>query len=435
MNECTELVSYRYEDCGHVRPSVKCPEAFSWAVDNDLELPCDHMDLFSNPICGHELQGECHQIKLIRAWDPWANTNAKRPICSEYVYGHDEENGVILAYSVDEEDLSFKLSPPKGIMEQSLACQVVFNVKRACGHSVVTTCSKAYWKTYKQCDNLVAVECPKPDCRFQINMPCRDFTAKQLSGKPFVCKNKVDKLCQKCHMNKVKIECSKVAIECLREVSARLDCGHEVSWECGSEEDPRLNAASCQQCVHPKWEELISKDSDLCVDDNKVLMAQIITRIEQTTAEYSKELELTIFDEEKASFVCNLTNHINCRPIIVSRYFESSKSAGDKLALPKTRSLIDIGYYDFVFMQIENKLGDGNKFEQAPTIYGRGCELNILSNKALTECKPNDEGLIHLLIGAAFRFRACDYSSQPFCSSLNKKGNIFGIQLVSKIYF
>lgn len=425
VNECTELISYRYEECGHVRSSVKCSEAFSWAVDNELEPPCDHLDFCRNPICGHELQGKCHQVKLIRDWNPWTGSTVVKPTCNEYVYGHDEENGVILAYSVDEKDFTLKLSAPKGVTEQSLECPVLFNVNRICGHSFLTTCSKAYWQTYKQCDILVPVECPKPDCRFIRKMPCRDFVAKQLSGKPFVCKNKVDRLCQKCQINKVKVECSKVTVECHDQVSVRLDCGHESSWECGSDEDPRLNAVSCQQCVYPKWEELIANESDLIVDDNKILMAQIITRIEQTIAEYSQDLELTIFDEEKKSFTCQLTNHINCRPIIVSRYFESSKSAGDTLALPKTCSLIDIGYYDFVFTQIEKtyKLGDENKFELMPTVYGRGCELTVLNDKALTKCKPDDEGLIHILVGAAFRFQTCEYSSRPFCSSLNKKGN------------
>ena len=156
-NECSELVSYRYDECQHIRPNVKCPVAFSWAADNEKESPCEQLVDFCNPICGHDSKGKCHEVKRIRDWIPWTKDLMVRPKCSQYVYGHDEENKVILAYSVDEKDFNFKLNGPKGTTEQSFQCQVLFNVTRKCGHAFVTTCSKVYWQTYEPCAAFVSI--------------------------------------------------------------------------------------------------------------------------------------------------------------------------------------------------------------------------------------------------------------------------------------
>ena len=231
----------------------------------------------------------------------------------------------------------------------------------------------------------------------------------------------MDKLCQKCHINRVHIECSKQTIECERPVTVVLGCGHETSWVCGTDDDPRLNPVSCQPCVYPKWEELIKSD-DYSIDENQVLMAQIITKIEKNVSEYSNELELNIFDEEKDSFLRHLNNHIECRPNIVRRYFENAKCTGATLSMPWTSSLIDMGFYEFVFTQVDNTRGL-EKFEQKPTLYGKGYDLTVLSDKALAKCKPNVKGLIHILIGCAFKFNTCEFSS-PFCAPNGKKGTI-----------
>jgi hypothetical protein len=78
--------------------------AFSWAAENELESPCEQLVDFCNPICGHDSKGKCHEVKLICDWSPWTEDSIVKPKCSQYVYGHDEENKVILAYSVDEKD-------------------------------------------------------------------------------------------------------------------------------------------------------------------------------------------------------------------------------------------------------------------------------------------------------------------------------------------
>lgn len=120
-------------------------------------------------------------------------------------------------------------------------------------------------------------------------MVCTDHIAMQRSGKCFVCNHKVDRLCQKCQINKVHIECSKQTIECESKVSVVLGCGHETSWVWWTDNDPRLNPVSCEPCVYPKWEELI-KSIGSSTEENKVLMAQIITKIKKNVSEYSKDL-------------------------------------------------------------------------------------------------------------------------------------------------
>ena len=106
-------------------------------------------------------------------------------------------------------------------------------------------------------------------------LPCHVYAADQRAGKANVCKNIVQKICQKCQMNKVQVECFQVVVDCNMEVSAKLECGHEVTWNCGSEEDPRQNPLQCQPCIYPKWINLINSESSV---QNNIKSIQSISK-------------------------------------------------------------------------------------------------------------------------------------------------------------
>jgi hypothetical protein len=101
LTNCTQLVSYKYLACGHVRPNVACSTAFSWAADNDLEAECEQSVSFKNPVCGHEATGRCFEIDLIKEWQPWSGK--VKPAIKEYVWRHDQDNEPINGYSMKEE--------------------------------------------------------------------------------------------------------------------------------------------------------------------------------------------------------------------------------------------------------------------------------------------------------------------------------------------
>ena len=115
LKDCRELVSYRYV-CDHIRTDVPCSIAFSWSADNELELPCEQVTAFKNPICEHQGSAPCFEIELMRKWNPW--TSKIKPIIKEYVKKHDGDNEAILAHTMIE-NLTMKLDqPPKGVFKK-----------------------------------------------------------------------------------------------------------------------------------------------------------------------------------------------------------------------------------------------------------------------------------------------------------------------------
>ena len=411
IKACTDLVSYRYNACGHIRNNVECKLAFSWAADNDKAVPCNKIDNFENPVCGHKGSAPCFEIDLIRNWKPWAKQ--EKPKINEFVSGLDENKESVIAYSMVEEKLKIE-KIPRGVAQKSLNCSVQFIVDMKCGHAIVTKCSNAYWGTNLSCEDPVSIECPKADCKYVRTLSCNANAAEQRAGKVYVCKNLVQKICQRCNISKVPTECFQVVVHCNSEVSTKLLCGHEVTWTCGSEEDPRQNPLDCQPCIYPYWEKFI--DSAASVEDNSKLMNKIYYETIKSfgnLAEVKNNVELPLPD---------LNEHIKSQKLIMKTYFEAAKSTKLKLDKPDG-SLVDSKFYKKVFSQVDKKFElKGNiYFEPIDTVYGRGCELTSLNRAALNKCKPDSEGLIRILVGVAFKHRVLA-SGPPFCLNLNNKG-------------
>lgn len=396
-----------------------------WAADEDRAQLCEHLiNNFISPICGHNTKAICFETDILLDWKPWAHQ--KKPELTKYVTNMNELNEPIIAYSINEADLkSINLSLPQAVTKSSLECQVEFSIHRTCGHTLITTCSKAYSRTYPLCRDFVPVECLKNDCKHVRNVECHIYASERRSGRPFICEQPVLKRCEKCNVNKLEVACCKAAIDCHSEAHATLLCGHEVAWLCGSDQDPRLNPKECQACVYPLWEKLIGEDTKLDVE--KALMTQALENITNILDCFEKGEFRTMENED---FDLNLINHVKCRAQIVGRYVESAKRTAKKITVPKNNSLCDIKFYELVFIQVE---ADRKSclFEQKPTKYGRGYELTRLSKCALNRCKPDEDGNILVMVGAVFRFNASSYSP-PFCASLNNKGVFI---FLSSIYF
>ena len=123
INNCSELVTYQYKACGHTRSNIKCSVAFSWAEDNDLALPCDHLTNFNSPLCGHILTDKCHVRDLMHDWSPWVDQ--VKPATTEYVARLDENKQSVIGYSINEKDLNFNLVIPEGMNKTSPSSSVL----------------------------------------------------------------------------------------------------------------------------------------------------------------------------------------------------------------------------------------------------------------------------------------------------------------------
>lgn len=409
MSKCTELVSYWYNHCGHLRSGVQCSSAFTWAANNDLELSCEELVCLKSPVCGHDLKIKCYLVDLVKDWNPWVNI--KKPTVTRYVRRLDENKEPIFAYSLNEKDLNFKLTLPNEC--QLSECAAKFNIVRICGHEFESSCSNVYWKSYSPCVEPVTNKCPKIDCGHETKVQCHKYTANKLANKTFYCMNRLEKLCQKCQVNKVEVQCCKALFECHSEVSLVLEgCGHEIVWKCGDDEDPRLNSNRCKFCVYVKWEKLIANSDK--VNENPRLMGKILVDIKKVLLGYDKQAKFV-----DINFLPDLSNHVQCRPIIINRYLENARYNGDLINSPQIHSLVDEKLYEKVFVQVKSV---EDKLEQIPTLYGKGYEMTVLSESALSLCKPDSDGLVNILVGVAFRFNVSAYG-EPFCAAINKKGN------------
>jgi len=403
---CNELVNYLYKHCGHLRIGIKCSEAFSWAANNEKQLKCTEAIEFRNPTCGHLNKALCFEADLMHSWNPWDRNEAAKPKLTEYVINHDEENKPIIAYSMDEKILELK-PPPKEVSKEALICHIPYLLNRKCGHSLLTTCSAVYWQTYSPCEDPVTIECGKADCKYKSSLACHVYETEKRTGKKSVCKNTVSRLCKKCMLNKIDVECFQVVVECNVEVSCTLPCNHEVHWLCGEDEDPREKPANCQSCILTKWERIIK--SNVSVESNQQLIKQIKTKIDKFLADI-----VYINKRQEIPLPTDFGVHDNCRREIMSRYLNNARTNFINISPPEIDSLASLDLYELVFFEVPKKKtkvnNDSFYFEQTDTEYGRGYKLFQLNKSGLQNCEPDSDGLIHIFVGAAFRFNIAPHS-------------------------
>ncbi len=226
----------------------------------------------------------------------------------------------------------------------------------------------------------------------------------------------MQKVCKKCGVNRVEVACCTPAADCHAEVTATLECGHEVSWVCGSDEDPRLKADECQACVYPVWERLIEEKNG--ADEERALINELFVKIENLVDCFEGGEVKKVGEEALRS---SLVSHGECRAQVVRRFLDCERRNGRNITVPKYRSLCDQRLYELVFVEGNGQEEKECLFEQEATLYGRGYALGGLSRAALNRCKPDADGKIRVVVGVAFRFQASPFCP-PFCAALGKKG-------------
>jgi len=301
LTKCTEFVSYRYSSCSHLLSDVLCYDAFNWAEDNDQAPLCKQIVEVANPICGHKTKIQCCQTELIRNWNPWENQT--KPKITEYVIKYDENNEPIIGYSIEEQELNLKQAPID-ISKETLICNSQISINKKCGHSLKTICSEAYWGRNIPCIEPMSIECSQVNCKHIRSITCDSYVAEKREKKTPRCKNILQKLCQKCNLNKVPTKCSQSTVNCNEKSTVVLKCGHEATWLCGSDDDPRDYPLLCQFCIFPKWKELIENEPspDIELQLRKKLMNQIDTLlkdVEITEQEIFEPRDLEIHTESK----------------------------------------------------------------------------------------------------------------------------------------
>lgn len=69
----------------------------------------------------------------------------------------------------------------------------------------------------------------------------------------------VSKVCKICNVNYVDAWWFQSTVQCNRSVQAVMPCGHEVTWQCGYDADPRgaIPSPQCLGCVSVQWRHYI----------------------------------------------------------------------------------------------------------------------------------------------------------------------------------
>jgi hypothetical protein len=266
---CNALVTFE-KQCGHFMHHIPCHQAFQWTVNGDETEPrCEESTPMVHPACEHIVSAKCWVLEALKEWDIWQiSTINKLPY--DLMTEQANASGELKETLVFEEarlgviDLCY----PSPEVSNLIACKETVVLKRGCSHLARMTCCEAVSRKWRVCTEVVEVICPDEKCGFVKQIPCHNYTAQIESGIPDPCWNIQAKLCNICNINMVEVPCYEKVAQCGREVTAKLSCGHAVSWLCGSDNDPRVletllladekDVRLCKACIRPNWDEELS---------------------------------------------------------------------------------------------------------------------------------------------------------------------------------
>lgn len=399
VGSCVQPVVFR-DVCGHEQPDVPCHLAFKWANDSGEIPPCKHEETVVSPLCEHSLCVPCHLAKPLSQWKPWPHFE---------VDGRNQPWDS-LQLSIDGEDVTCpelshdmpRPAPrPYGIDEAHLRCQFRSVANLACGHSVELSCVDAFialdnW----ECTAEVSERCN--DCGHSQMLQCCVKQQQDRSGIKHRCENMVDKQCNECQVNYVKAACFRNDVRCNMKASVELDCEHEVSWQCGTEVDPRQSG--CRACIRLLWD----TPEKFLEPVTMPALAQMVER------KLPKQLLISsrcdIVDAASDEFVASLLAGLLRGQIEIANTYRDILSESD---VPPTEppTTTDHQWYDAVFMKLEElpeldkiERKVKNSYQLETTRYGFGSRLTLLSEESLNVAFE-EESEITLCVGVAFRHR------------------------------
>lgn len=222
--------------CGHVQ-RMPCSQAFDWS---NRAPNCDEKGTTVSPLCGHEVTLACWKEKRLNSWIPWPNGNPS----SVQLQADITEDGKSQEVTVYKEgNIGVPAPLPLGFPQDALRCVKPAMLVRECGHEIAVACADVFFGKIPKCTAVQDITCQ--ECKHVRKVPCRTQNDK--------CRNKVDKRCGVCNIADHSVECYAEAKCHNTNVSAKLGCGHEGKWKCGTDKDPRLGEVPCLGCISDKW--------------------------------------------------------------------------------------------------------------------------------------------------------------------------------------
>ena len=267
-------------------------------------------------------------------------------------------------------------------------------------------------------------------CGIERQLPCSTALQGSLL---FTCREKREKFCSLCKLNNITVPCFVTNGTCDRDCKAKLSCGHEASWVCGKDPDPRLDdAVLCRFCVIPQWEAAVAHEpSEECIEQFRLDIYTKISSLfretmvlEQLNPEADIKPLLAARKKIFNNYLSLLKGDVrfpaaHAPPLFGSAEDFSSYHVVFKDCPMKTKNGEAIKNTDFVLKELYTKLKcmDG-------TIMGRGHLLMQLTNvDALGSCFKLEDEYIKICIGVAYVYK--EYmDSTPFRVTNEKKENM-----------
>uniref|UniRef100_A0A0G4I729 Uncharacterized protein n=1 Tax=Chromera velia CCMP2878 TaxID=1169474 RepID=A0A0G4I729_9ALVE len=466
---CKEQVDF-LRPCSHLRKGLACDDAFLWVEYPNKRDECRDIVETRHPVCGHSIRVQCRLEGVLERWRPWGEREdqgvgeERGPPASlgvlEQVAGRitdplTAEMGVGFVVNASKVTPEVTAFPPelRASDRDLLKCSQKVTLVRECGHEDTDVdCATAFgFIDCGPCRHEEGVECK--ECGGVSTFQCHEL---RRAGHQPRCRLKVKRECTLCRLNKVEVVCHETRAVCSSEVTWVRDCGHQLSWVCGREPDPRaatdMMADSqgpvlpCRECLIPLWknalkmaEESIDKqeqlpsareaEGTLGKDEWEFLqMAAVHAKEELSTIGHVESVEVFDFKHFRSSvqtkkqfFVGRLRAHLDALS-------EASIVREDpsRLVLPPP-SLSDPSClrtsFDLVFEKAQKNTGAAGPssssaaglsasqhFKKQATQWGQATLLSLLSTASVQAEGDgvNAQGELMIVVGAALRHRVKD---------------------------
>ena len=423
--KCAAGVTVRFP-CGHDHTNVPCDEAFAWVADDFATAPnCCERVIIVHPVCGHALEVMCWAAKELQAWNAWP-TGVPEVIVQQVL----DPTGRAVQQNIVASGIAKPAALPAGITAQMLRCthQTTY-LRETCDHTQIVSCSDAFWHNVAPCSDPIDRYCA--DCQHRRVIMCHQKDHNE------PCQNKVPKLCSTCKVNKANIECCKSDIQCARQVKADLWCGHEVTWMCGKELDPRTRGVKavdfCLPCVAPKWDDYIEENipaHDLSLHED--CWRPLRDQVEAKVGSFVKIVNSRVLVSEPQL-------HVDARTRIARSVLDALQTRIPGVELPPSAIFLSAeelksAAYTWVLCRAQGT--DQATMETfrtpAATKFGQGVELEILTEAAVQDlfrAKAGAEGdSVDVCVGVVYSRKYLP-TSDPFVAGSGKK-NIINAQQV-----
>ena len=427
---CNELVDFQYScSYNHIIKNIQCYEAFQWANINhkNIRPKCNQMIDIKHPCCQHDINIPCWINDSIIDW--LQQQSIQYPIFNSIIdnietdtnainnSNNNQNNQITMIDSIDE---GYEFNSYPNHIENYLQCNNNIILIRNCNHKIKLKCYEIFQTKIhltKLCNINIINYCI--NCNNERIITCHQNTSEINSGNITACRNKINKICTICNINKSNVYCYKTNIECQTEVTSILSkCGHSVSWFCGSENDPRTDENyHCRGCNLPLWNEIITYQPK--INDFYIIIDQLLSKI-QNNILFS--LNVNVIEQSMISITNEIIQkHINIRMqmlTILQTMYQSDTSINTPPPKSAPGTIDDINSYELVCCRLNPTQKSNNYFQLIPTNYGLGIIASNF-NRETIECYNSDKnGNIEVIIGMAHTNRT-HYDTLPFYTHNN----------------